>query len=87
LSLHWDESVHKPQQDACCNNRDDDGGKWHIVFYNRFPDSIRTQRLVLKLRALSRSLATKLQPCAGMHEVPRWNRVAPRPIQSSTMDG
>jgi hypothetical protein len=42
LPLHGDESVHKPQQDACCNNRDDDGGKWHIVFSNHFPDSIRS---------------------------------------------
>jgi hypothetical protein len=31
LSLHRDESVHKPQQDSCCNNRENDGGKWHIV--------------------------------------------------------
>src|SRR5271157_4408219 len=30
LSLHRDESVHKPQQDACCNNREEDSGKWHI---------------------------------------------------------
>jgi hypothetical protein len=32
LSLHGNESVHKPQQDACCNNCDKDSGKWHIVF-------------------------------------------------------
>jgi hypothetical protein len=31
LSLHRDESVHKPQQDSCCDNREEDGGKWHIV--------------------------------------------------------
>jgi hypothetical protein len=32
LPLHGDKSVHKPQQDACCNNRDKNSGKWHIVF-------------------------------------------------------
>jgi hypothetical protein len=42
LSLHGDESVHKPQQDACCNNRDEDSGKWHIMYSNLFPDSIRS---------------------------------------------
>jgi hypothetical protein len=40
LSLHGNESVHKPQQDACCNNRDKDGGKWHIVFSNHFSSLI-----------------------------------------------
>jgi len=50
LSLHGDESVHKPQQDACCNNRDEDGGKWHIVFSNHFSKSM-PQGIVEKLRA------------------------------------
>jgi hypothetical protein len=50
LSLHGDESVHKPQQDACCNYRDEDGGKWHIVFSNHFSKSMR-QGIVEKLRA------------------------------------
>ena len=50
LSLHGNESVHKPQQDACCNNRDEDGGKWHIVFSNHFSKSMR-QGIVEKLRA------------------------------------
>jgi hypothetical protein len=42
LALHGDESIHKPQQDACCNNCDEDGGKWHFVFSNHF--SIRSPR-------------------------------------------
>jgi hypothetical protein len=40
LSLHGDESVHKPQQNACCDNRDDYGGKWHILFSNHFLRSV-----------------------------------------------
>lgn len=40
LSLHWDEPVHKPQQKPCCNNGDEDGGKWHIVFSNHYLDSV-----------------------------------------------
>jgi hypothetical protein len=51
LPLHWDESIHKPQQDACCNDRDEDGGKWHIVVSNRFSDSI-PRGIVEKLRAI-----------------------------------
>ena len=39
LSLHGDESVHKPQQDARCNNRDEDSGKWHIMYSNLFSKS------------------------------------------------
>ena len=35
LSLHWDKPVHKPQQKPCCNKRDQDSGKWHIVFSDR----------------------------------------------------
>jgi hypothetical protein len=50
LSLHGNESVHKPQQDACCNNRDEDGGKWHIVFSSHFSKSM-PQGIVEKLRA------------------------------------
>jgi hypothetical protein len=40
LSLHGDESVHKPQQKACCDNGDEDGGKWHIVLSNHFSSLI-----------------------------------------------
>ena len=43
LSLHRDEPVHKPQQDACRNNRDKDGGKWHFVFSIHFSDLIRVR--------------------------------------------
>jgi hypothetical protein len=50
LPLHGDESVHKPQQDACRNNRDEDGGKWHILFSNHFSKSI-PQGIVEELRA------------------------------------
>ena len=50
LSLHGDESVHEPQQDACCNNRDEDGGKWHFVFSNHSSNSI-PQGIVEKLQA------------------------------------
>lgn len=35
LSLHWDKPVHKPQQKPCCDKRDQDSGKWHIVFSER----------------------------------------------------
>jgi hypothetical protein len=54
LPLHGDESVHKPQQKPCCDNRDEYGGKWHIVFSNRFSGSVP--------RASSRSykLSTRL---------------------------
>jgi hypothetical protein len=40
LALHWDESVHKPQQDACRDNRHDDGGKWHFMFSIYFSGSM-----------------------------------------------
>jgi hypothetical protein len=53
LSLHWNEPVHKPQQEACCDYCDDDGGKRHIVFSNHFPVSIHTQGMILRLRALA----------------------------------
>jgi hypothetical protein len=51
LSLHRDEPVHKPQQDACRNNRDKDGGKWHFMISNHFSDSI-LYGIVEKLRAI-----------------------------------
>jgi hypothetical protein len=53
LTLHGDEPVHNPQQKAGSDNGHEDSGKWHIVFSNRFPDSIRIQHLVLGLRAPS----------------------------------
>lgn len=34
LALHGDEPIHKPQQKPCCDDRDDDGGKRHIVLSN-----------------------------------------------------
>jgi hypothetical protein len=37
LSLHWDKFIYKPQQKTCCNKRDQDSGKWHIVFSDRLP--------------------------------------------------
>jgi hypothetical protein len=40
LCLHRNEPVHKPQQDACCNDRDEDSGKWHFMFSILFSDSI-----------------------------------------------
>ena len=40
LSLHRDEPVHKPQQKPCCNKRDQDGSKRHIMFSNHFSESI-----------------------------------------------
>jgi hypothetical protein len=43
LSLHGDEPVHKPQQNPCCDDCDDDGGKRHIVFSNHFPELISTR--------------------------------------------
>jgi hypothetical protein len=39
LTLHGDESVHNPQQKACCDNGDEHGGEWHIVFSNHFSGS------------------------------------------------
>ena len=36
LNLHGNDSVNDPQQKPYCNNREDDGGKWDIVFSNRF---------------------------------------------------
>jgi hypothetical protein len=36
LSLHWDEPVHKPQQKPDCDDCDDDGGKWHIMFSDQY---------------------------------------------------
>jgi hypothetical protein len=51
LTLHGDEPVHKPQQKPCCNERDKDSGKRHIVFSNHF--WVRCpQGIVEKLRAI-----------------------------------
>jgi hypothetical protein len=34
LSLHRDEPVHEPQHKPCCDNRDNYGSEWHIMFSN-----------------------------------------------------
>jgi hypothetical protein len=56
LSLHWNEPVHKPQQNTCCNDREEDSSKWHVVYSNHFSDSmpwgivekLRSDRLTLR---------------------------------------
>jgi hypothetical protein len=50
LSLHGDKPIHNPQQKTYCNERDDDGGKRHIVFSNHFSNSV-PHGVVEKLRA------------------------------------
>jgi hypothetical protein len=40
LALHGNEPVYKPQQNACCDNRDEDGGKRHFIFSSRLSGSM-----------------------------------------------
>ena len=41
LPLHGDEPVDKLQQKPCCNECDEYGGKWHIVFSDHFSVLLR----------------------------------------------
>lgn len=36
LSLHGDEPVYKPQQKPNCDDCNDDGSKWHILFSDQY---------------------------------------------------
>jgi hypothetical protein len=62
LTLHGDESVYQPQQNACCDDRDEYGSQWHVVFSNLVADSICTKRQGLRPRTLIWDQAQTVSP-------------------------
>jgi hypothetical protein len=44
LRLHGDKPVHDPKQKSCCDNGNNDGGKWHLVRSNHFPNRVHALR-------------------------------------------